>query len=32
VCRPMPFHALPRPSARGLAASALRGLFGGRTM
>ncbi len=30
VCRPLPFRALSRPTGRGLAAGALRGLFGGR--
>jgi putative membrane protein len=28
VCRPMPFHALPRPSGRALAARALKGIVG----
>lgn len=26
VCRPLPFHALPKPSARGIAAEGLKGL------
>lgn len=26
VCRPLPFHVLPKPSARGIAAEGLRGL------
>jgi len=30
VCRPLPFHARPRPSGRGLAAAALRGAAGMR--
>jgi putative membrane protein len=29
VCRPLPFHALPRPSGRALAAKALKGIVGG---
>jgi putative membrane protein len=28
VCRPLPFHALPRPSGRALAARALKGIAG----
>ncbi len=29
VCRPLPFHALPRPKVSNLIARGLRGLFGG---
>jgi putative membrane protein len=28
VCRPLPFHSRPRPTGRGLTASALKGFFG----
>ena len=30
VCRPLPFRALERPTGRGLATGAMRGLFGAR--